>query len=130
MTNHKPRNLPAPPATEVTDEDEDSSPACVLVFNASDPSGAGGLAADVSAIASVGAHALSVVTGAYIRDTAEIFEHFAFDEEAVTEQARTILEDIQVQVIKVGFVGSPESVSAIAEIASDYSDVPLVAYMP
>ncbi len=130
MTNHKPRNLPTPSATEVTDEDEDSSPACVLVFNASDPSGAGGLAADVSAVASVGAHALSVVTGAYIRDTAEIFEHFAFDEEAVTEQARTILEDIQVQVIKVGFVGSPESVSAIAEIASDYSDVPLVAYMP
>ncbi|TAM41246.1 MAG: hydroxymethylpyrimidine/phosphomethylpyrimidine kinase, partial [Burkholderiaceae bacterium] len=130
MTNHKPRNLPTASATEVTDEDEDSSPACVLVFNASDPSGAGGLAADVSAVASVGAHALSVVTGAYIRDTAEIFEHFAFDEEAVTEQARTILEDIQVQVIKVGFVGSPESVSAIAEIASDYSDVPLVAYMP
>jgi len=127
MTNHKPQDLPSP---ALTDEDEDSSPACVLVFNASDPSGAGGLAADVSAIASVGAHALPVVTGAYIRDTAEIFEHFAFDEEAVTEQARTILEDIQVQVIKVGFVGSPENLSAIAEIASDYSDVPLVAYMP
>ncbi len=130
MTNHQSQDLPPPPASEATDEDDDSSPACVLVFNASDPSGAGGLAADVSAIASVGAHALSVVTGAYIRDTAEIFEHFAFDEEAVTEQARTILEDIQVQVIKVGFVGSPESISAIAEIASDYSDVPLVAYMP
>ncbi|QDL38986.1 bifunctional hydroxymethylpyrimidine kinase/phosphomethylpyrimidine kinase [Rhodoferax sediminis] len=127
MTNHKPQDLPP---TTLADEDEDSSPACVLVFNASDPSGAGGLAADVSAIASVGAHALPVVTGAYIRDTAEIFEHISFDEEAVTEQARTILEDIQVQVIKVGFVGSPENLSAIAEIASDYADVPLVAYMP
>ncbi|OOG50739.1 bifunctional hydroxymethylpyrimidine kinase/phosphomethylpyrimidine kinase [Polaromonas sp. C04] len=127
MTNHKPQDLSP---TTLADEDEDSSPACVLVFNASDPSGAGGLAADVSAIASVGAHALPVVTGAYIRDTAEIFEHIAFDEEAVTEQARTILEDIQVQVIKVGFVGSPENLSAIAEIASDYADVPLVAYMP
>jgi hydroxymethylpyrimidine/phosphomethylpyrimidine kinase len=130
MTNHKPPDLPPTLPTDTVDEGDDSSPACVLVFNASDPSGAGGIAADVSAIASVGAHALPVTTGAYIRDTAEIFEHFAFDEEAVTEQARTILEDIQVPVIKVGFVGSPENVSAIAGIASDYSDVPLVAYMP
>ena len=80
-----------------------------MVFNASDPSGAGGLAADVTAIASVGAHALPVVTGAYARDTAEMFDHFAFDEEAVAEQARAILEDVPVQVIKVGFVGSPEN---------------------
>jgi hydroxymethylpyrimidine/phosphomethylpyrimidine kinase len=29
-----------------------------VVFNANDPSGAGGLSADVTAIASVGAHAL------------------------------------------------------------------------
>jgi hydroxymethylpyrimidine/phosphomethylpyrimidine kinase len=35
-----------------------------------------------------------------------------------------------VQVFKVGFVGSPEAISTIAEIAADYSEVPLVAYMP
>lgn len=110
--------------------DTDASPACVIVFNANDPSGAGGIAADVTAIASVGAHALAVVTGAYARDTAEIFDHFAFDEETVAEQARAILEDVPVQVIKVGFAGSPENLSTIAEIAADYSEVPLVAYMP
>ncbi|GAC1602200.1 MAG: hydroxymethylpyrimidine/phosphomethylpyrimidine kinase [Ramlibacter sp.] len=112
------------------DSDADASPACVIAFNANDPSGAGGLAGDVTAIASVGAHALAVVTGAYARDTAEIFDHFAFDEETVAEQARAILEDVPVQVIKVGFVGSPENVSTIAEIAADYSEVPVVAYMP
>jgi len=101
-----------------------------MVFNASDPSGAGGLAADVTAIASVGAHALPVVTGAYARDTAEIFDHFSLDEEAVAEQARALLEDVPVQVFKVGFVGSPEAISTIAEIAADYADVPVVAYMP
>jgi hydroxymethylpyrimidine/phosphomethylpyrimidine kinase len=101
-----------------------------MVFNASDPSGAGGLAADVTAIASVGAHALPIVTGAYARDTAEIFDHFSFDDEAVTEQARATLEDVTVQVIKVGFVGSPENLSAVAGIAADYADVPLIAYMP
>ncbi|MCY7319514.1 MAG: hydroxymethylpyrimidine/phosphomethylpyrimidine kinase [Ramlibacter sp.] len=119
-------------SVEAADEesDSDATPACVLVFNANDPSGAGGISADVTAIASVGAHALAVVTGAYARDTAEIFDHFAFDEETVAEQARAILEDVPAQVIKVGFVGSPENLSTIAEIAADYADVPLVAYMP
>ncbi len=111
-------------------EDSDASPACVMTFNANDPSGAGGLTADITAITSAGAHPLSVVTGTYLRDTAEIFDHFSFDDDAVTEQARAALEDMPVSAIKVGFVGSPENISTIAEIASDYSDVPLVAYMP
>ena len=116
---------------DIADEAMDEgSPACVLVFNASDPSGAGGLTADISTIASVGGHPIAVVTGAYARDTAEIFAHFGFDDEAVTEQARAVLEDLPVQAIKVGFVGSPENISAIAEITTDYDEVPVIAYMP
>ncbi len=111
-------------------DDDLGSPACVLVFNANDPSGSGGLAADIGAIASVGAHALPVVTGAYARDTAQVFDHFSLDADAVAEQARVVLEDVEVQVFKVGFVGSPENLSIIAGIASDYADTPLVAYMP
>jgi hydroxymethylpyrimidine/phosphomethylpyrimidine kinase len=126
---------PPSPNTEPADDAEDAvddlaGPACVMVFNASDPTGAAGLAADTTAMASVGAHALPVVTGAYTRDTGEIFDHFCFDEEAVTEQARAVLEDIEVQVFKIGFVGSPENISAIAEITSDYAEVPVIAYMP
>ncbi len=120
-------DLSAPPTEE---QAIDAGPPCVMTFNASDPSGAGGLAADITALSSVGAHALPVVTGAYARDTAEIFDHFAFDEEAVAEQARAILEDAPVAVIKVGFVGSPEAIAVIAEVAADYADVPLLAYMP
>ena len=101
-----------------------------MTFNASDPSGTGGLTADIISIASAGGHALAVVTGAYVRDTSEILDHISFDEEAVTEQARTALEDMPVGAIKVGFVGSPENISAIAGMAADYSEVPLVAYMP
>ncbi len=101
-----------------------------MVFNASDPSGAGGLTADIATVASVGGHPVAVVTGAYIRDTAEIFDHFSMDDEAVTEQARTALEDLPVQVIKIGFVGGPENLSAIAELTADYPDLPVVSYMP
>ena len=116
--------------SEKPEDESQSVLPCVLVFNASDPSGAGGLACDALAIASVGAHMLPVVTGAYARDTAEIFDHFPFDEEAVAEQTRTILEDVEVQLIKIGFAGSPENLSEIAETASDYPEVPVVAYMP
>jgi hydroxymethylpyrimidine/phosphomethylpyrimidine kinase len=110
--------------------DSGSSQACILTFNANDPSGAGGLGADIASIASAGAHFLSVVTGSYVRDTVEIFDHFSFDPEVVSDQARAALEDMSVAAIKVGFVGSPENISAIATIASDYPDLPLIAYMP
>jgi len=111
-------------------EDDGQGLACVLVFNANDPSGAGGLTGDVLAMGSVGAHTLPVVTGSYARDTSGIHDFFTFDEEAVSEQARTIAEDVPVQVIKVGFAGSPENLAVIAAIADDYEGVPVVAYMP
>ncbi|OYT93378.1 MAG: hydroxymethylpyrimidine/phosphomethylpyrimidine kinase [Burkholderiales bacterium PBB3] len=133
MTNPKMGALmPASPPPETDDEfdDDDGPTGCVMAFNANDPSGAGGTSADLFAIASVGAHAMPVTTGVYARDTTEIHDFFPLDDEAVTEQARIILEDVPVQVFKVGFVGSPENLSAIAELSSDYSDVPLVAYMP
>ncbi len=123
-------STPTPDSRKLQTEGIADVPACVMAFNASDPSGAGGLTADIAAIASAGGHPMAVVTGAYVRDTAEIYDHFAFDEEAVTEQARTALEDMPAGAIKVGFLGSPENISAIAEIASDYADVPLIAYMP
>jgi hydroxymethylpyrimidine/phosphomethylpyrimidine kinase len=109
---------------------DSEGPVCVMSFNANDPSGAAGLAADSTALASVGAHLLGVVTGAYARDSAQVFDHFPFDDEAVTEQARAVLEDVSVDIFKVGFLGSPENIAAVAELASDYNDVPLVAYMP
>lgn len=112
------------------EDPEDSSPACVMAFNANDPSGAGGLSADIATISSVGGHALSIMTGTYVRDTSQVFEHFSLDEEAVTEQARMALEDVPVQIFKVGFVGNPENIAAVAEISSDYPDIPVVAYMP
>ncbi len=124
-------SLPPSDAPNATPDSEDEAAiACVLVFNASDPSGAGGISADVLAIASVGAHALPVLTGAYARDTAQIFDFFPLNEEAVGDQARAILEDVPPQVIKVGFAGSAENLSIIAELTADYDGVPVVAYMP
>jgi hydroxymethylpyrimidine/phosphomethylpyrimidine kinase len=109
---------------------EQPAPACVMSFNVSDPSGAGGVAGDVATVAAMGAHALPIVTSIVMRDTAEVFDHHALDAEVVVEQARSVLEDVTIAAWKVGFLGTAEVVSAVAEILSDYPDVPLVAYMP
>lgn len=119
---------PAPGASISAPETPLTLP-CVMAFNSNDPSGAGGLAADLTTIASASGYGLPVVTGTYIRDTSEIRDHFAFDEEAVDEQARCALEDVTVVAFKVGFLGSPDIVATVAEIASDYPEVPLIAYM-
>ncbi|MBV8249411.1 MAG: bifunctional hydroxymethylpyrimidine kinase/phosphomethylpyrimidine kinase [Comamonas sp.] len=123
-------NTPHVPRSISEEPDAESAPVCVLIFNSSDPCGAGGLSADIATISSVGGHALPVACGAYARDTARVYEHFALDDEAVTEQARSVLEDIPVAAIKVGFAGSPDNLVAIAEISSDYPDIPIVSYMP
>jgi hydroxymethylpyrimidine/phosphomethylpyrimidine kinase len=117
-------------AATTDDADDDDSVACVLCFNANDACGAAGTAADMLAVACVGAHAMPVTTGVYARDTTEIQDYFSLGEEAVEAQARAVLEDVSVQTIKVGFLGSPETVSVVASIAADYEEVPVIAYMP
>src|SRR3982751_452545 len=113
-----------------SDLEEQAAPACVMSFTVTDPSGAGGSAGDVATISAMGAHGLPVVTSIVMRDTAEVFDHHAIDAEVIAEQARSVLEDVTIAAWKVGFLGSTEGVSAVAEILSDYPDVPLVAYMP
>jgi len=119
------------PATAIEEPPtEPPPPACVMCFNASDPSGAGGMAGDVATIAAMGAHALPVVTSIVMRDTADTFDQHEIDADAVAEQARTILEDVTISGWKVGFLGTADNVSAVAEILSDYTEIPLVSYLP
>lgn len=103
---------------------------CVMSLNALDPCNGGGLGADVLTIASVGAHPVAVACGIYVSDTSRTFSHTPLDDELVSDQARTVLEDMPIAAIKLGFAGSTANLSAIAEICSDYPDVPVISYMP
>ena len=101
-------------------------PPIVLAFAATDPSGGAGLQADVMTLASMGCHPLSVLTAATIQDTMGVEEVMALDAEWVADQARCVLEDMPVAAFKIGFVGSIENIAAIAEVVSDYPEIPLV----
>ncbi|MDE2427959.1 MAG: hydroxymethylpyrimidine/phosphomethylpyrimidine kinase [Burkholderiales bacterium] len=98
----------------------------VLSFGASDPVAATGLHADLATFAAMGCYGLPVMTAVLTGDTAQIDDIHPLDADLVNEQARTVLEDMAVVVFKVGQVGSVENVTAIAEIISDYPELPFI----
>ncbi len=101
-------------------------PPIVLTFGATDPSGGAGLQADILTIASMGCHPLSVVTAVTVQDTRGVDDILPIDAEWVSDQARAVLEDMPVAAFKIGLLGSVENIAAIAEVISDYPDIPLV----
>lgn len=101
-------------------------PPIVLTFAASDPSAGAGMQADILTIASMGCHPLTVVTAITVQDTSGVDDVQSIDPELVMNQARTVLEDMPVAAFKIGLLGSVENIAVIAEIISDYPDIPLV----
>ena len=74
----------------------------------------------------MGCHPLSVVTAVTVQDTVGVEELLPLDAEWIADQARCVLEDMPVSVFKIGLLGSVEIIAVIAEIVSDYPEVPLV----
>ena len=107
-------------------DDDPAFPPVVLTFAASDPSGGAGLQADILTLAAMGCHPLSVLTALTVQDTTGVEGLLAIDSDWVADQARSLLEDIPVDAFKIGVLGSVENIAAIAEIISDYPEVPLI----
>jgi hydroxymethylpyrimidine/phosphomethylpyrimidine kinase len=103
-----------------------SAPPAVLAIAASDPSGGAGIQADILTLASMGCHPLSVITAVTVQDTTGVEDVLPIDSDCVADQARCILEDIPVNAFKIGVLGSVATVAAIAEVVSDYPDIPLI----
>lgn len=101
-------------------------PLQVLVFAASDPTGGAGIQADILTLASLGCHPLSAVTALTVQDTSGVLALQPVPADFLEQQARTVLEDMPVAAFKIGLIGSVENVLMIAEIVSDYPEIPLV----
>ena len=100
-----------------------------LIFGPFDPTGSDGLPADAITCAALGGHALCTLTAITIQDSAKSESVLPCSAEQIDDQARCVLEDIPVLAIKVGALSSVESVSAVAQIAADYSQIPLVLHL-
>jgi hydroxymethylpyrimidine/phosphomethylpyrimidine kinase len=106
--------------------DQDPLPPLVMSFAAADPTGGAGIQVDLLTLASMGCHPLSVVTALTVQDTAGVEAVLPIDGGWVADQARALLEDMPVAAFKLGMLGSVEAIAAIAEVLSDYPDVPRV----
>lgn len=98
----------------------------VMTFSACDPTGGAGMQADLMTVTSMGCLAATVMTGYTVQDTAGVEDFVAIDADHVDDQARTILEDMPVAAFKIGVLGDVETVAAVAEIVSDYPDLPVI----
>jgi len=102
------------------------TPPLVLSFAASDPTSGAGIQADLLTLASLGCHPLAAITALTVQDTVGVESVHAIDADLLERQARTILEDMPVAAFKIGVLGSTENIVRVAEIVSDYPDLPLV----
>jgi len=98
----------------------------VLAFAGHDPSGGAGIQADIEALASQGCHAATVITALTTQDTRDVSDFRPLEVADVIAQARAVLEDMPVAVIKLGMLGSVENVEAVHTILTDYPQIPVV----
>ena len=107
-----------------------STPPCVLVFSGSDPSGGAGLQADITAIAALGAHPMSVVTVLTVQDNQHVFGVHPVAADLVRHQAQVLVNRIEIAAVKLGIVGNRANADVIAAIIRDLRvrqpDLPVV----
>ncbi|CDM25993.1 Phosphomethylpyrimidine kinase [Castellaniella defragrans 65Phen] len=105
---------------------DSSSVPLPLIFGPFDPSGASHLPIDAVICAGLGAHAGSVATAIHVQDTAGTETIQRLTPDLIDDQARCLLEDMAIGALKIGPQYDPETISTLAQIAADYSALPLV----
>ena len=88
----------------------------VLVFAGADPSGGAGIAADILAIAAMGAHALPVITALTVQDNERVFDVVPVASELVRRQAIALIDRIAIHAVKIGIPGNRANAEAIANL--------------
>lgn len=98
----------------------------VMSFSSHDPSGSTGIQADIECAASLGCHCTPIITALCAKDTRDTKDILPVGSPLLIEQARAILEDMQIKAFKIGYTGSIENVEAIHTILRDYPSIPVV----
>ncbi len=105
-----------------------ANPSIILTFSALDPSGCGGIQADIETAVSLGCHCAPIVTTMCAEGFQSNVESFATHETILIEQARSILEEMEVSSVKLGFLGSTANMEAIHSILVDYPELQVTAH--
>src|SRR4051812_27236292 len=89
------------------------APPAVLSIAGSDSGGGAGIQADLKAFARCGVHGMTAITALTAQSTVGVTGIHPVPGEFVVEQVRTVLEDIGVDAVKIGMLGSVEIVEAV-----------------
>lgn len=101
-------------------------PPVVLVIAGHDPTGGAGIQADIETIASLGGHAVSLLTALTAQNTARAEACRAQPREDFERQAALLLEDIAVQACKIGLLGNAALAEATAALLAARAALPVV----
>lgn len=88
----------------------------VLVFAGADPSGGAGIAADILAISTQGAHALPVITAITVQDNDRVYEVLPVDSDVVWRQALALMKKMHIHAVKIGIPGNRANADVTAEV--------------
>lgn len=98
----------------------------VLTIAGHDPCGGAGIQADIEAVVSAGARALSLVTALTTQNSLR-FEHCEpVSAQALSRQGRVLLEDLRPAAVKIGLVPSADIAAAIAGLLDTLPGTPVV----
>jgi hydroxymethylpyrimidine/phosphomethylpyrimidine kinase len=90
-------------------------PPAVLSIAGSDSGGGAGIQADLKAFARVGAHGMTALTALTAQNTVGVTAVHPVPGEFIVAQVRAVEEDIGVDAVKIGMLGSAETVLAVEE---------------
>ncbi len=97
----------------------------VLSIAGSDPSGGAGIQADLKTFAALGCHGMAAITALTAQNTGGVSAVHLPPAAFVAEQVRMVLADVDVAAVKVGMLGSPAIVEAVADALAAVT-VPIV----
>ena len=90
----------------------------ILIIAGSDSGGGAGLQADIKTVTMLGGHAMTAVTAVTAQNTLGVQRVLPVPADMVLAQIRSCVEDIGVDAIKIGMLGSAETARAVAEYLS------------
>lgn len=102
------------------------TPPTILCLSGFDPSGGAGIQADIESIASMGGHAVPIITALTVQNTQNVSDFQVVDAELFMAQANKLLEDVSVKAIKIGMIGSLSILESIATLLQKNPGLPVI----
>ena len=91
----------------------------VLSIAGSDSGGGAGIQADLKAFAACRVHGMTAITAITAQNTVGVDAIEAISPEMILAQVRAVARDIGVDAVKVGMLGSTETIDAVAEALAE-----------